>query len=93
MKQRKRKRPPEECPHCGAQFRAGRLACPECGSDAKTGWRDAEDIEYQSVEIPDTYDELVGASQTARPGWITITIIVCLASVAAVVLTQLVAML
>ena len=44
---------PEECPNCGATFRAGRLACPECGSDAETGWRGAEDLDYLAVEIPD----------------------------------------
>ena len=47
------KRETDYCPNCGAEFRAGKLACPECGSDAQTGWKDAEEIEYQSVEIPD----------------------------------------
>jgi len=46
-----------ECPNCGATFPAGRLACPECGSDAETGWKDAEEVEYASVEIPDFYAE------------------------------------
>ncbi|MBT3378234.1 MAG: hypothetical protein HN742_38280 [Lentisphaerae bacterium] len=26
------------CPHCGAEVRAGALACQACGSDAETGW-------------------------------------------------------
>jgi hypothetical protein len=42
----------EECPHCGARFRAGRPACPECGSDARTGWQSAEEIDYQSLDLP-----------------------------------------
>ena len=42
-----------ECPHCGAQVREGRLACPECGSDADTGWQSSEEIDYQSVELPE----------------------------------------
>ena len=48
------------CPECGATFRRGRLACPECGSDAQTGWKSENDIQYESVHIPDTYEELVG---------------------------------
>ena len=47
----------EICYECGAEFRRGRLACPECGSDAETGWKDETEIQYQSVEIPDYYEE------------------------------------
>ncbi len=63
-----RRRETEECPECGAEFRKGRLACPECGSDAQTGWKSEEDIQYESVEIPDTYEELVatGAPKDRR---------------------------
>ena len=28
------------CPHCGALIPARSSACPECGSDNETGWRD-----------------------------------------------------
>ncbi|HLU40028.1 MAG TPA: hypothetical protein VK081_11615 [Planctomycetota bacterium] len=42
-----------ECPQCGAEVPAGRLACRECGSDASTGWKSAEEIDYQAVELPD----------------------------------------
>ncbi len=45
------------CPHCGATFREGRLSCPECGSDAQTGWKSQEEIDYQSVELPEWDDE------------------------------------
>lgn len=44
-----------ECPHCGEQVPAGRLACPECGSDQDTGWQDPEELDYAAVEIPDFY--------------------------------------
>ncbi len=44
-----------ECPNCGAEVDATARACRECGSDANTGWKDAEEIDYQSVEIPDGY--------------------------------------
>lgn len=70
---RRRQRPRrEECPHCGETFRAGRAACPHCGSDAETGWADAEEIEYQSVEIPDFYEE---PSAPWRRPWMSILIV------------------
>jgi uncharacterized Zn finger protein (UPF0148 family) len=45
------------CPECGAEFRAGRLACPECGSDTETGWKDEEEIQYQSIDLPEEGDQ------------------------------------
>ncbi|MCB9917571.1 MAG: hypothetical protein H6832_04135 [Planctomycetes bacterium] len=65
------------CPHCGTEFVAGRRACPECGSDERTGWKSAEEISYQSVEIPDTYDpeiwEKGGKSAGRTPRWMIVT--------------------
>jgi len=84
---RRRIRALETCPHCGAAFRAGRPACPECGSDARTGWRDAEEIEYQSVEIPDTYEELLASGGRSRSSrW---TLLIALLLVAAMVVPYL----
>ncbi len=54
------------CPNCGAEFPAGRLACPECGSDAETGWRDAEEIEDRSTEIPDAWPPDDGSPTPGR---------------------------
>ena len=76
MVRRKAKPVLEECPHCGARFRAGRAACPECGSDAVTGWRESEDIDYLSVEIPDTYEELVQGRPPRH--WLTAVVLVFL---------------
>lgn len=53
MRRRKHSSPTEECPHCGGVVRRNAAFCLHCGSDAATGWADAEDIAYQSVEIPD----------------------------------------
>jgi len=57
-----------ECPNCGAEVAANARACRECGSDANTGWKDGDEIDYQSVEIPDGYggefDE-----KAPRPAW------------------------
>ena len=66
----------EECPHCGTVFRAGRLACPECGSDANTGWKSADEIEYQSVEIPDYYDESPAKPSGWIPRWLFVAVAV-----------------
>lgn len=33
--------PPEVCPNCGASVPRNAKACPQCGSDEKTGWSDS----------------------------------------------------
>lgn len=43
------------CSHCGAKVAAPALACPECGSDAQTGW--SEDAAAWAGEPPAGYDE------------------------------------
>jgi hypothetical protein len=46
---------PEVCPVCGEAVPRGALACPECGADEKSGWR--EDAErYDGVDLPDEFD-------------------------------------
>jgi hypothetical protein len=72
----------DECPHCGARFRRGRPACPECGSDARTGWAAQEEIDYQSVEIPDFWDEATHGPR--RPGrlWLCAALLALVAAVA-----------
>ncbi len=57
MRRRKHSSPTEACPHCGGIVRRGADFCPHCGSDSATGWADAEEIDYQSVEIPDFLDD------------------------------------
>lgn len=54
------------CPHCGACFKKGKLACPECGSDENTGWLDSEEIAYRSVDLPDAY----GSEEDGPKDWI-----------------------
>lgn len=56
-KKKKKSRRSLVCPNCGARFPEGRLSCPECGSDAQTGWKSPEEIFYQSVELPEWDDE------------------------------------
>ena len=61
MKRAKRtkRETPEVCPVCGEDVPRGSLACPECGADHNSGWR--EDAEtYDAVDLPDAdfdYDD------------------------------------
>lgn len=52
---------PKVCPVCGEDVPRGALACPECGADHKSGWREDTDT-YDAVDLPDedfNYDEFV----------------------------------
>jgi hypothetical protein len=40
---------PDECANCGAAIPRGAKACPECGADERTGWRD-NDV-YDGLDI------------------------------------------
>jgi hypothetical protein len=42
---------PEICPNCGAEVPRGARACPECGSDEKTGWSD--DAHTGGLDLPE----------------------------------------
>jgi len=46
---------PEICPVCGEDVPRGALACPECGADHNSGWR--EDAErYDGIDLPDEFN-------------------------------------
>ena len=51
-----RRRPaPEICPVCGEDVPRNALACPECGADHNSGWR--EDAEsYDGIDLPEEFD-------------------------------------
>lgn len=52
--------PLENCPNCGADLPRNAKACPECGSDERTGW--SEEAYASSLDLPDDefdYDEFV----------------------------------
>jgi RNA polymerase subunit RPABC4/transcription elongation factor Spt4 len=44
------------CPVCGATVPAKARACPECGSDEKTGWSDQTVYDDTGIEDPDEFD-------------------------------------
>lgn len=76
-----------ECPNCGADVALGAKACRECGSDASTGWQSAEEIDYQSLELPDGYtergDEPSGPGSGRNRRWLVVTALVLAALLAA----------
>lgn len=62
-------KPPGDCPICGEFVPRGLVACPSCGSCAKSGWSDAAD--YDGLDLPDNdfdYDEFVAREFGGRKG-------------------------
>jgi hypothetical protein len=56
-----RPRTPKVCPVCGEDVPPKSLACPECGSDHNTGWKEDAHT-YDGLDLPDddfSYDEFV----------------------------------
>lgn len=78
---------PDVCPVCGEDVPPNALACPECGADDNTGWKEAN---YDGLDLPNDdfdYDTFVkkefGSSKRpegmSKPLWIiTIVVIVLL---------------
>lgn len=48
--------PPDECANCGAEIPRNARACPECGADERTGWR--ETSIYDGLDLPEDEDSL-----------------------------------
>ncbi len=52
---------PEECPVCGEEVPRRAKACPECGADHNSGWK--EEADSDGLDLPDAdfrYNEWVG---------------------------------
>ena len=63
MTKKKRIRPPtpEICPVCGEHVPRDALACPQCGTDHNSGWKEDADT-YDGVDLPEhdfNYDDFV----------------------------------
>ena len=43
--------PPDECANCGAAIPRHAKACPGCGADERTGWR--ETSAYDALDLPE----------------------------------------
>ncbi len=44
--------PPDNCAQCGAAIPPRARACPGCGADERTGWR--EQSVYDGLDLPDS---------------------------------------
>ena len=84
-------RTPEICPVCGEDVPPRALACPECGADHNSGWRE-DAAAYDGVDLGEddfNYDEFVRdefGTGAKPPGISTVwwvTAIVLLAALAA----------
>ena len=60
--------PPDECAHCGSAIPRGARACPACGADERTGWREVSI--YDDLDLPDSaYDDDTSAvNEPSRRG-------------------------
>ncbi len=60
--------PPAGCAQCGASIPRHARACPECGADERTGWR--ESSIYDGLDLPDEAwrndDDSAAPSSSAR---------------------------
>ena len=58
--------PPEECANCGAAIPRSARACPECGADERTGWR--ETSVYDDLDLPDAaFEDEASSPLPSRP--------------------------
>ena len=78
---------PEMCPVCGENVPRGALACPECGADHRSGWKEDAGA-YDSAGLPDEefdYDEFVAEEfgtghkpkGIATTWWIAAIVLIC----------------
>lgn len=56
--------PPDDCAVCGAPIPRRAKACPECGADERTGWR--EQSIYDGLDLPD--DSIESSTKPAKRG-------------------------
>lgn len=77
---------PDVCPVCGDEVPRNALACPQCGADHNSGWKENT---YDGLELPDDdfdYDEFVKQEfgSSVRPAgikplwWITALLLIIL---------------
>ena len=63
-------RAPAQCAICGADIPPRAQACPECGADDRTGWR--EQSVYDGLNLPDEeMPPAVGRKGPAVFWWLT----------------------
>jgi hypothetical protein len=90
-----RKKAPEICPVCGEDVPRGALACPECGADHLSGWREDADT-TGGLDLPDEeFDygrfverEFGGGARKPGIGWLWWAVAVILAVALALTLLR-----
>ena len=50
-----KQKPPAICPVCSEDVPPNALACPACGADYNSGWREDADT-YDGVNLPEDFD-------------------------------------
>ena len=78
---------PAECANCGADIPTRSRACPECGADERTGWR--ESSVYDGLDLPESAheDERPAAAGPGGLSWLWwITGVILLLAFAAVLI-------
>ncbi len=81
----RRRKPPENCPVCGEDVPPRALACPECGADHNSGWRDdansydglgAEEDEFDYEKfVRDEFGSSPKPTRISTMWWITAILI------------------
>ena len=71
------------CPACGAEVPAKAKACPECGSDEKTGWSENTVYDGTDIEDPEEFNYEDWKRRELRPhkplfGWLWVFVAVAL---------------
>ena len=60
--------PPGECANCGASLPRHARACPACGADERTGWRETTATLYDGLDLPDSaYADDTDSSASPHP--------------------------
>jgi hypothetical protein len=75
---------PDECAQCGGDIPRRAKACPHCGADERTGWREAS--VYDGMEFPDDENgedaaderKSAGKERGGLPWYWTAVALVCL---------------
>ncbi|MFZ4681836.1 MAG: zinc ribbon domain-containing protein [Terrimicrobiaceae bacterium] len=90
-----RPRTPETCPVCGEDVPPRALACPECGADHNSGWRENADT-TGGLDLPDEdfdYDEFVkdefagGSQRGIKPLWWIVAVVLLATLIASMCFT------
>ncbi len=83
--------PPEECAQCGSVIPRQAKACPDCGADERTGWR--ETSVYDGLDLPEATNDYApeNTDRQKRHGlawywWLTATGLFLLLALAALAL-------